>query len=329
MRAFILRLSLLSLLLSGCELEPEADAGAPPASPWRANSYDASYGKHWYDGKAELAAYTLTYPRYGAERPNGTAVAITVTEDMRAATRVKANDNGPDTVPVLKLNLVEDFATGIYDYNMMTSAFVQTRAGLGLPAGAQLKVSFSSQEWCGHAYQQALFNPDKIHHTAHSYFEGEADTDAQLDGDAGGLSEDVLYLWARGLAGPALAPGEAVKELPLWRSAAVSRLRHIAPVWDRATLTRAAKTESITSPAGTFEVDRYEASVTRTGAANDVWTFLVEHAAPHRVIVYARADGLRAELVGSKRLPYWQLHDRGQEALLKEIGLTPRGPRTP
>lgn len=327
------KLSLALLLVTtACGLVQDVDAGKPPAAQvsWRSPAYDATYGAQWYDGNAELAAYSLVYPRYGELRPDGTAVAITVTEDMRAATRVKANDQGADTIPVIKLNIVEDFSTGIYDYNMMLSAFVQTRAALGLPAGSQLKLSFSAQEWCGHAYQQDLFDADQVRHSSHSYFEGEADRSEVMPGTAEGIGEDVLYLWSRGLAGPALAPGEQVLDLPLWRSAAVSRLRHIPPAWDKATLSRAAKAEQITTAAGTFEVERYEAAVTRAGGAQgDVWTFFVERAAPRRVIVYARADGLRAELLGSKRLPYWQLHDRGQEALVRELGLSPRPAKTP
>ena len=46
---------------------------------------------------------------------------------------------------MLKLNSVRDFQTGIYHYNVMTSVFARVAAGWPIA-----KVSFSSQEWCGH-----------------------------------------------------------------------------------------------------------------------------------------------------------------------------------
>ena len=33
-----------------------------------ADSSNQEFWSHWGDGKAELAAYDLTYPRYGSER---------------------------------------------------------------------------------------------------------------------------------------------------------------------------------------------------------------------------------------------------------------------
>ena len=59
------------------------------------------------------------------------------------------------------------------------------------------------------------------------------------------------------------------------------------------------------------------------------WTFYVEADAPHRVIKWTRTDGISAELVGSKRLPYWSLNSEGHEQHLKDIGLKPRPPLSP
>jgi hypothetical protein len=47
--------------------------------------------------------------------------------------------------PVLKLNAVRKFQTGIYDYSVLTSTFARTAAGFPVA-----KLSFSIQEWCGH-----------------------------------------------------------------------------------------------------------------------------------------------------------------------------------
>ena len=82
---------------------------------------------HWSDNKAEMNGYRLVQPRYGAKRA-GTAVLIYVTEDFSDSLRVKADPGqhpASDVYPVMKLNDVRHFQTGIYDYNVMTSTFAR------------------------------------------------------------------------------------------------------------------------------------------------------------------------------------------------------------
>lgn len=108
---------------------------------------DRTFWSDWGDGQAEISAYELTYPRYGALR-SGVAVAIFVTEPFSYEARVKADPgkHAPgDVFPVIKLNLVQDFQTGIYDYNEQTSSYLSLRS-LNSPAATSTKVSFSSQE---------------------------------------------------------------------------------------------------------------------------------------------------------------------------------------
>ena len=162
------------------------------------------FWKFWGDGKAELDGYALTEPRYGQAR-EGTAVAIFVTEDFSDALRVKADPgkhDKADVMPVMKINLVRDFQTGIYDYNTMTSTFLRTESAFSLA-----KTSFSSQEWCGHVYAQWLARGTHLVGTSHSYFDGEADAAPELELPAGGVVEDALPILVRGLRGDWLAPG--------------------------------------------------------------------------------------------------------------------------
>jgi hypothetical protein len=184
---------------------------------------DSSFWQTWGDGQAELTSYRLQFPRYGAARP-GTAVAIFVTENFSRKSRVKTDatpEASPDAFPVMKLNLVEDFQTGIYDYNVMTSTFVALRPVEGRAEGYPTKVSFGSQEWCGHVYQQLLFGQHAVSSSMHSYFEGEADLRAELPSPRNGVVEDALLHWARGMAQPMLKPGEtrSVPFLPSLKSA--------------------------------------------------------------------------------------------------------------
>jgi len=285
-----------------------------------------AFWKHWGDGRAELAGYDLTFPRYGDRRP-GVAVAIFVTETFSNDLRVKADPGRhpeSDEFPVIKLNLVRDFPTGIYDYNLMTSAFVALKDVNGRPAGSPTKVSFSSQEWCGNVYSQLLFDSNSMRHTLHSYFDGEADRNETIAAPPEAMSEDALLLWARGLAAPTLAPG-ATRDVQMVRSLAVARLKHVPVEVGRARLSRSAATRRITVPAGTFETDVMTAAID----GGRTWTIDVEHAAPHRIVKWEVDDGEKAELLAADRLAYWKMNGAEYRDAVRKLGLEPRPPRTP
>ena len=299
------------------------------ASPSRAADsleFGDAFWKHWGDGRAELAGYDLETPRYGAMR-KGTAVAIFVTETFSNSLRVKADPGKhpkSDEYPVMKLNLIQDFATGIYDYNLMTSAFTAITPVNNRPAGAATKVAFSAQEWCGLVFSQLLFDAKSARFTAHSYFDGEADQAATLAVPADAVSEDALLSWARGFAHPAVKPGGSVTA-PLVRSLRESRLSHRPESVGRAVFARAASTQSVRVPAGTF--DCVVSTVRVEGGRT--WTFFTEPSAPHRVVRWTCSDGEKAELLASDRLSYWQLNGPGGEAALTKLGLKPRASRMP
>src|SRR5262245_59573238 len=161
-------------------------------------------GEHWYDGQAELSGYRWRGTRYGEPR-TGEAVAIFVTEPFSAAQHVKVDrpaEHAGEVVTVLKLNLVRDFQTGIYDYDTMSSCFVDVER-----FGA-LKLSFSSSEWCGNVYEELDVRADGLALAVHSYFQGESVTKT-LPVRTDALLGDQLFVWLRGLRALPLAPGEA------------------------------------------------------------------------------------------------------------------------
>jgi hypothetical protein len=131
------------------------------------------FKQYWYAGNAEITSYELKQARYGEIR-DGKAVLIFVTEPFLADQQVKADGDHPDNIPVLKLNTTKNYLTGIYPYSIMTSSFYPVHDNQHA-----LKVSFSSQEWCGHVYAQ-LNNRDQFEVVSHSYFETEADESIQL-----------------------------------------------------------------------------------------------------------------------------------------------------
>ncbi len=274
------------------------------------------FWSHWGDGQAELSGYRLTQPRYGSARA-GTAVLIFVTEEFSDALRVKADPGQhppADVFPVLKLNAVRAFQTGIYDYNVMTSTFARVAAGWPVA-----KVSFSSQEWCGHVYHQLLPRAGGVEGAWHSYFDGEADGQERLALPEGGVFEDALPILVRGLRGDDwLRPGES-RTLPLLPSLLSARLEHKQLAWVQARVSRAASTERVRVPAGSFEV------VTWTVApeGRPKLTFQVEAAAPRRLVRWASEAGEEGALLKSTRLPYWKLNAPGGEKHLRELGLRP------
>jgi hypothetical protein len=300
---------------------------APPASIFPgAPVFGDEFWKRWGDGKGELSGYDLTFPRYGELR-KGVAITVFVTETFSNALRVKADPGKhpkSDEFPVMKLNLVQDFSTGIYDYNLMTSAFVALAAVNGRPAGSATKVSFSSQEWCGDVYGQLLFDAGSARLTTHSYFDGEADQSSMLPVPEQALSGDALLLWARGFAAPLLAPGER-REVSLVKSLRAARLTHRPVEIQKAALARDPASARVSVPAGSFDADRLTAEI----AGGPTWTIWVERADPHRLLQWETSDGEKASLLASDRLEYWKLHGEKDRGALARLGLQPRPPRTP
>ncbi len=303
---------------------PRATRSAAAAPAARSSAPEPTFASTWQDGRAELAGYHYRVIRYGEAR-TGQAVMITVTEPFSESKRVKSDDpskDPADTFEALKMNLVRDFQTGIYDYNTMTSVFVRSRDF------SPVKISFSSAEWCGHVYEELRFDRAAVGQLLRSYFEDETG-ERTLPWRRDGIAEDQLMILVRGLRGAYLRPGEK-RTLPLLPSSIARRLAHRPLAWVSATVERAAKPERVTVPAGVFQADRYDVT-TSDARKGTTW---VERAAPHRILRWAwtsTAAGDRraseatesAELAGSARLPYWQLHANGQETYLKSLGLEP------
>jgi len=108
----------------------------------------AKQKEYWYAGEAEITSYKLTQARYG-EIHSGHAVLIFVTEPFSTKTWTKADQPTATDVSVMKLNFTKKFNTGIYPYSMMTSTFLPVDGAVN-----SLKITSSSQEWCGHTYME-------------------------------------------------------------------------------------------------------------------------------------------------------------------------------
>ena len=132
------------------------------------------FNTYWFQGKAEITSYKLSQARYG-QIHEGTAVHVFVTEDFLSEKQVKADYKNDENIPVLKLNSTKKFITGIYPYSLMTSTF----SPIDIKRQA-LKISFSSQEWCGNTFAQ-LNNRENFVVDFYSYFESDTDRKKELN----------------------------------------------------------------------------------------------------------------------------------------------------
>jgi hypothetical protein len=180
----------------------------------QAISLPNGFGEYWYAGKAEICSYDVTQERYGEIR-EAEQVNIFVTEDFSGTKQVKLDNAaaaGQDRVPVLKLNLLRRFKTGIYDYSIMQSVFTPIS---GQPT---LKSTCSVQDWCGQVFLQHNLESNEYRSRGFSYFESEGDQDIKLPIC---LLEDEL--WSRVRLNPAAIPTGSLRVIP---SAIYTRLRH-------------------------------------------------------------------------------------------------------
>ena len=143
------------------------------------NPQSQEFNDYWYAGKAELTSYHLTQSRYG-ELHDGNAVLIFVTEDFSKEKQVKLDnpyENTEDAVKVMKLNFTKNFTTGVYPYSMMSSCFTPVDLEVNLHS---LKLTTSSQEWCGHTFLQLNKTKKDFKLSGYSYFESEGDQQKSL-----------------------------------------------------------------------------------------------------------------------------------------------------
>lgn len=310
--------ALVCVWLTGCATSPQKPVSAKRAV------YDAKFWQEWGDGFAEVSTYQLAMPRYGELR-DGESILIFVTETFSERQRVKADPGKnpkTDEFPVMKVNWQKNFQTGIYDYSEMLSSFLGLAPIGGREAGVLTKASFSRQEWCGHMFAQALFDPSRIRVSGTSYFDGDADLGQTLEAKADAVAEDGLLFWARGMAPPFLEPGES-RDVPFLTGLRSARDAHQPMAWARINLTRNRTLQRIDVPAGEFEVEVYSAQL----ANGKSFVYYVEKDMPHRILRWQYSSGEVAEMVATERMKYWEMNMPGGEDALRSLGLEPRTPR--
>jgi hypothetical protein len=259
----------------------------------------AAFGKLWYDGNAEIATYALQESRYGELR-EGTRVMVFVTEPMRLATHIKPDTKLPEDkmVRVIKLNDLRKFTTGIYEYSVMTSVFAAVEKKLGFENMATMKISYSSQEWCGQVFERLVRTAQKYEGMLYSYFESEGEESYGFDA-SGVETEDNLWIRVRELNGELLKEGES-RKLRLIPSRWIIRKSHVPTVIVDATLSKG-KPELRQSALGKIPTIPFSWKI---GEGTTV--VYVEQKYPHRIVEFKERDGSSGKLIAAQRQPYWQ-----------------------
>lgn len=286
--------------------EPAAEQAELEAST--SNEFD----KYWYAGEAELTRYKLEQARYG-EIHEGDAVLIFVTEDFDTDKQVKY-EGGKRTKavkPILKLNFTKKFYTGLYPYSMMTSTFTP------VSSASTVKVTTTSQEWCGHTYAQLNLKKNEYKGVLHSYFQQEGDQTFALKRS---LLEDEI--WTKIRLNPSKLPTGNIELIP---GSKFLRLRHIdyTVAKAKATLKDVANSDLSHKP-----LQEYQVAYTDL---DRVLTITFEKSFPYSILAW-QEEGVsgfgnakklitRATRTHTIKSPYWNKHRVMDGELRKALGL--------
>jgi hypothetical protein len=272
------------------------------------------FNEYWYSGQAEITRYALEQARYGEIR-EGDAVLIFVTEDFLTDKQVKYEfGDSQNAISALKLNFSRKFYTGIYPYSMMTSVFTPIDFG----KYPTLKVTTSSQEWCGHTFTQLNNRKNKLEVQTRSYFQGEGDQDYQIQS---ALLEDEI--WARIRLNPEGLPTGEIELVP---GTQFGRIRHVPlkPQTAQATLETFEDESLSAKPLSQYSVEYKDVK------RNLVIKF--ESDFPHQILAWeetqtsgygakAKLQTTRATRTHSIKSDYWSKNSLADSHLRDELGL--------
>lgn len=273
-------------------LTAQKEANIAPTNP--------EFAKYWFQGKAELSTYEVEQERYGEIR-NATQVNVFVTEDFSRSKQVKLDDAaaaGADRLPVLKLNSLRRFETGIYDYAIMQSVFTP------IDGSPTVKSTCSVQDWCGQVFFQTNLAKEGYRARGFSYFEAEGDSDVKLPAVQ---LEDAL--WTQIRINPEKIKTGKQQIIP---ACLYSRIRHKAYTALDATVNiEKGGTESVLS-------------VLYEGTPRSL-KIRFEHAFPYRILGWEEMDNARLSSRGTLKKQrmeaYWGQNSNAFSPLRDSLGL--------
>tara|TARA_R110001632_G_scaffold19898_8_gene59857 strand:+ start:9987 stop:10880 length:894 start_codon:yes stop_codon:yes gene_type:complete len=279
-----------------------------------AQKNDVASNSYWTQGKAEVNVYEVSQNRYKENHP-GQLVSVFVTEDFLTDKQVK-NElyKNKNSTWILKNIQLRKFATGVYDYSLFSSVFTPIDR---TQFPKSLKVSASSQEWCGTIYTQfnLIFNTDyKVEHR--SYFEKEGDKTTRIKRS---YLEDEVFTVLR--MNPKFLPIGFVQFIP---PANFIQLKHlkIQSSKAKASLSSYDKEDLLGGNLMEYKIEYVQLKRTMR--------IVFENKAPYKIVGWFETfpsafDGklrtTRAVLKKQKMLPYWSQNSLNDSKLRKELGL--------
>lgn len=279
-----------------------------------AQKNNVAVDNYWSQGKAEVNVYEVSQNRY-QENHSGQLVSVFVTEDFLTDKQVKneryINEN---STWILKNIQLKKFTTGVYDYSLFNSVFTPINRN---KFPKSLKVSASSQEWCGTMYTQFNLILDTDYKVEHrSYFESEGDRVTRIKKS---YLEDEVFTVLR--MNPLLLPVGTVQLIP---PANYIQLKHL----------RIQSYKAITS---LIPYDKKEISGSNLMQYKIVYPELnrsirivFENKAPYKIMGWfekfpSSFDGKPRTtsiiLKTQKMLPYWRQNSLKDKYLREELGL--------
>ena len=279
-----------------------------------AQKNNVATNSYWSEGKAEVNVYEVSQNRYQENHP-GQLISIFVTEDFLTDKQVKNEYyTNEQTTWILKNIQLKKFTTGVYDYSLFNSVFTPIDR---TKFPNSLKVSASSQEWCGTMYTQfnLIFNTDyKVEQR--SYFEKEGDITTRIKRS---FLEDEVFNVLR--MNPLLLPTGRHQFIP---PANYIQLKHL-PLQSfegTASLTSYNKKEILGGNLMEYKIEY--AQLKRT------MSIIFENKAPYKIMGWFETfpssfDGKQrttsAILKKQKMLSYWSQNSLKNEYLREELGL--------
>jgi hypothetical protein len=274
---------------------------------------DVSVNKYWTQGKAEVNVYELSQNRYKNNHP-GQVISVFVTEDFLTDKQVKNEYyTNPNSTWILKNIQLRKFTTGVYDYSLFSSVFTPIDRN---KFPQSLKVTATSQEWCGTIFTQVNFRGEKYKYQQRSYFEKEGDADGAIDK---GVLEDELYTVLR--MNPEFLPKGDFQIIPALN---FMQLKHLPN-----------RTYKANGSVRTYKEDEF------TGAKLNEYRVVIpelkrklriifENKAPYKIVGWLdsfpsafdkKIRTTKATLKAQKMLPYWGQNSLEDASLRKELGL--------
>ncbi len=305
----------LAVIVSACNNTETQRTTAPQTATLTAATFKNAPAKlddYWYQGKAELNRYELQQNRYNDVHP-GEAILVFVTEDFLTDKQVK-NDQykNPNSINVLKTNQIRRFATGIYDYSIMTSVFTPVQVE---KHPQTLKVTNSTQDWCGQAFMQLNWLDNQYQTQIRSYFENEADQNFAVPY---AMLEDELFNRIR--LNPNSLPIGKINILP---SLSIARLLH------QPFQSETAEATLQVYSGNEFKGENLQSYLIKFTTKNRTLEIIFENKPPYVIAgwkeTYPGFDGKIRETIAKRTqtvvTKYWEQHNLNDKNLREALGV--------